>query len=70
MVVIEGDFVGRMVLSGPGAGEGPTASAILGDIIDIARGPRVPAFGRPAASLAAPRRQGPGGAPPTICASR
>ena len=29
MVVIEGDFVGRIVLSGPGAGEGPTASAIV-----------------------------------------
>jgi homoserine dehydrogenase len=59
MVVIEGDFVGRIVLSGPGAGEGPTASAILGDVIDIARGVVAPAFGRPAASLAAP---GPAGA--------
>jgi homoserine dehydrogenase len=58
MVVIEGDFVGRVVLSGPGAGEGPTASAILGDVIDIARGLVLPAFGRPAASLAAPSRAG------------
>lgn len=54
MVVLEGDFVGRIVLSGPGAGEGPTASAILADVIDIARGARGPAFGQPAASLAAP----------------
>ncbi len=54
MVVIEGDFVGRIVMSGPGAGEGPTASAIVGDIVDIARGLLIPAFGRPAADLAAP----------------
>ena len=43
-------------MSGPGAGEGPTASAIVGDVIDIARGLVIPAFGRPAASLAAPQR--------------
>ena len=62
MVVLEGDFVGRIVLSGPGAGEGPTASAIVGDVIDIARGLVMPAFGRPAAALSPPgpcrRRRG------------
>jgi homoserine dehydrogenase len=51
MVVLEGDFVGRTVYEGPGAGEGPTASAIVADIVDIARGVRTPAFGVPAASL-------------------
>ena len=56
MVVLEGDFVGRIVLSGPGAGEGPTASAIVGDVVDIARGLVIPAFGRPAATLATPAR--------------
>lgn len=56
MVVLEGDFVGRIVLSGPGAGEGPTASAIVGDVIDVARGLVIPAFGRPAATLAASGR--------------
>ncbi len=61
MVVLEGDFVGRIVMSGPGAGEGPTASAILGDVIDIARGTRAPAFGQPAASLAPPRSAALGG---------
>ncbi|WP_420568092.1 homoserine dehydrogenase [Thalassovita sp.] len=56
MVVIEGDSVGQVVLRGAGAGEGPTASAVLGDICDIARGYRYPVFGQPAASLtAAPR---------------
>ncbi|MGH1355587.1 MAG: homoserine dehydrogenase [Thalassovita sp.] len=56
MVVIEGDSVGQVVLRGAGAGEGPTASAVLGDICDIARGYRYPVFGQPADSLtAAPR---------------
>lgn len=55
-VVIEGDAVGQIALEGPGAGAGPTASAILGDIVAIARGARAPAFGMPAAGLApAPR---------------
>ena len=60
MVVIEGDFVGRIVMSGPGAGAGPTASAIIGDVIDIARGLVIPAFGRPAAGLAVARPAGDG----------
>ena len=54
MVVVEGDFIGQTVYQGPGAGEGPTASAILGDIMDIARGLVIPAFGQPAAGLAQP----------------
>jgi len=51
MVVIEGDAVGQIVLRGAGAGEGPTASAVMGDVIDIARGLRLPTFGQPAAGL-------------------
>ncbi|QPM89186.1 homoserine dehydrogenase [Pseudooceanicola algae] len=51
MVVLEGDAVGQIVLRGAGAGEGPTASAVLGDLCDIARGFRLPVFGQPAASL-------------------
>ena len=59
MVVLEGDFVGRTVYEGPGAGEGPTASAIVADVIDIARGRAGPAFGVPASDLiAAPRATG------------
>ena len=54
MVVLEGDSVGQIVLRGPGAGEGPTASAVMADVIDLARGFRLPVFGRPAAQLAAP----------------
>ena len=56
MVVLEGDAVGRIVLSGPGAGEGATASAILGDVLDVARGVLIAPFGQPAASLRAPER--------------
>ncbi|MEM8537201.1 MAG: homoserine dehydrogenase [Pseudomonadota bacterium] len=51
MVVLEGDAVTQIVLRGPGAGEGPTASAIMGDVMDIARGVRVSTFGQPASSL-------------------
>lgn len=51
MVVLEGDHVGQIVLRGAGAGEGPTASAVLSDIIDIARGLRLPTFGQPADTL-------------------
>ena len=47
-VVAEGDHVGRLVFEGRGAGEGPTASAVVADLIDIARGERGPAFGMPA----------------------
>lgn len=51
MVVLEGDAVGQIVLRGAGAGSGPTASAVMADIMDIARGCRVPTFGQPAATL-------------------
>ncbi|MBC7139939.1 MAG: homoserine dehydrogenase [Defluviimonas sp.] len=54
MVVLEGDSVGQIVLRGPGAGMGPTASAIMSDVIEIARGCRIPTFGQPAAGLAVP----------------
>ena len=38
-------------LDGAGAGEGPTASAVIGDIMDIARGINIPVFGQPAKNL-------------------
>jgi len=55
-VVAEGAFVGQCAFSGPGAGEGSTASAIMADVIDIARGAVRPLFGRPAARLEAAAR--------------
>lgn len=51
MVVVEGDSVGQVVLRGAGAGEGPTSSAVIGDIMDIARGIRLSTFGQPATEL-------------------
>lgn len=51
-VVAEGDFVDRTVFEGRGAGAGPTASAVVADIVDCAAGRRVPTFGAPAAELA------------------
>lgn len=35
-VYVKGDFVGDVVLEGPGAGEGATASSVVADILDIA----------------------------------
>lgn len=55
-VAVEADFVGQLVLSGPGAGGDATASSVMSDIADIARGDRVGTFGRPAASLEPYRR--------------
>jgi homoserine dehydrogenase len=52
-VVASGDFVGDTVYEGAGAGAGPTASAVVADLVDIARGNRVPVFGVPAAALRA-----------------
>lgn len=50
-VAIEADRVGCLVLTGPGAGGDATASAVVGDITDIARGSKCPVFGRPASQL-------------------
>jgi homoserine dehydrogenase len=60
-VVTEGDFVGRTVLEGRGAGARPTASAVVSDLMDLARGRATPTFGVPVAQLAA-RPAAPSGA--------
>ena len=52
-VVAEGDFSGRVMLEGRGAGAEPTASAVVADLIDIAAGRQSPGFGLPASALAA-----------------
>lgn len=58
-VAAEGDFVGRLFFQGRGAGEGPTASAVVADLIDIARGITGAPFGMPVADLAALPSAGP-----------
>ena len=51
-VVAEGNFMGRLIFQGRGAGDGPTASAVVADLIDIARGEFGPAFAMPVSALA------------------
>lgn len=48
MVHVEGEPVGAVTLIGPGAGAGPTASAVMGDIAKIFRPGVRPPFGRAA----------------------
>ncbi len=50
-VAIDGDFVGDVMLIGPGAGAGPTASAVTSDLIDIARGHILAPFGTKAKAM-------------------
>ena len=50
-VVAEGNFSGRLLFQGAGAGDGPTASAVVADLIDIARGDTGPPFSVPVAEL-------------------
>ena len=51
MIVIEGDQAGQIMLCGAGAGERPTASAVVSDVVDLARGIRLATFGQPAKIL-------------------
>ncbi|WP_430404801.1 homoserine dehydrogenase [Hyphomonas sp.] len=53
-VRIEGDPVGAITLTGPGAGAGPTASAVMGDVAKMFRPAIRPAFGRAEHHLARP----------------
>lgn len=59
-VAIESDILGELLMVGPGAGGNATASAVLGDIADIAKSQpgvqRVPVLGSPAAGLAPYKR--------------
>ena len=51
-VTVDADAVREITLVGPGAGGEATASAVVSDIADIARGVRTAPFGRPSARLA------------------
>ena len=50
-VVAEGDFSGRLLFQGAGAGDKPTASAVVADLIDIARGQSGAPFSVPSSAL-------------------
>ena len=51
-VVAEGNFSGRLMFQGAGAGDGPTASAVVADLIDIARGDSGSVFAMPVQTMA------------------
>ena len=55
-VTVDAEGLNPLTLIGPGAGGMATASAVLSDIADIARGVKVTPFGRPAAKLVAVRK--------------
>lgn len=59
-VVAEGDFAGRLLFQGAGAGDRPTASAVVADLIDIARGLAGAPFSVPVAQLVTPAAGDPG----------
>jgi homoserine dehydrogenase len=50
-VFVEGDLVGQVLLVGQGAGGRPTASAVVGDLIDLARSIRRGVQNRPSFSF-------------------
>lgn len=50
-IALETDHVQQLLLAGPGAGGSATASSVLSDIFDIARGTRVPPLGVPSSEL-------------------
>jgi homoserine dehydrogenase len=50
-VTIDGEGIPPITLVGPGAGGAATASAVVADIADVARGIRAKPFGRPVANL-------------------
>lgn len=53
-VHFRGDYVGDVFIEGPGAGRGPTASSVVADIMDVARGNHGLPFMIPAAELSEP----------------
>jgi len=55
-VTIDGVGISPITLVGPGAGGAATASAVVADIADVARGIRAKPFGRPVARLRATRK--------------
>ena len=55
-VTVDADGLAPITLVGPGAGGMATASAVVSDLADIARGVRTPPFGRPAARMSAIRK--------------
>ena len=56
-VAADAGEAGPFFFQGRGAGQGPTSSAVIADLVDVARGAFGPTFGRPASELSQPRRE-------------
>jgi homoserine dehydrogenase len=52
-VVVEAEPVGRLTFTGPGAGAGPTAASVMGDLSRLFGGPGAPPFGKATGDLKA-----------------
>jgi homoserine dehydrogenase len=61
-VLVEGDFAGNNLSVGRGAGRGPTASAVVADLVDCAQGLKRPVFGIAAAQMKPAKWADPGAA--------
>ncbi len=59
-VFVAGDFFETPLLTGRGAGGGPTASAVVADLVDMMRGRVLPVFGIPSSKLTAAKAVDPG----------
>jgi len=55
-VTVDAEGLAPITLVGPGAGGMATASAVVSDLADIARGVKTPPFGRPASRMTAVRK--------------
>ena len=55
-VTVDAEGLSPITLVGPGAGGAATASAVVADLADVARGVRTPPFGRPVARMTATRK--------------
>ena len=53
-VEVNAGLAGAFFFQGRGAGEGPTAAAVISDLVDVARGALGPVFGRPVAQMQKP----------------
>lgn len=73
-VTLDGEGIPPVTLVGPGAGGAATASAVVADIADVARGVRVAPFGLPVAKLRntskAPMKRHAGGEPHPLARAR
>lgn len=57
-ILTEGNHVGQSFVAGRGAGSGPTASAVVADLMDLSRNVNILPFGKPVADLSHTAKSG------------